>query len=144
MLILNVWGSMSQAQCPLMMGNVGWQFPQWLEKHGKWLLLQAHYSPFKWRILTFAGWNSKCHVIIMMNTDLRLCCHNALVLLWTARPISLPYIITIELPLHTCPQALWQQTHPVLVLIPQRKTVSKLIPTQWSDIKACLKCTIKL
>ena len=28
------------------------------------------YAPFTWRLLTFKGWNWKCHVIIVIKTDL--------------------------------------------------------------------------
>ena len=28
------------------------------------------YEPFMWRLLTFTGWNWKCHVIIVIKTDL--------------------------------------------------------------------------
>ena len=28
------------------------------------------YAPFTWRLLTFMGWNWKCHVIIVIKTDL--------------------------------------------------------------------------
>ena len=33
-------------------------------------LASSTYAPFTWRLLTFTGWNWKCHVIIVIKTDL--------------------------------------------------------------------------
>ena len=42
-------------------------------------LASSTYVPFTWRLLTFTGWNLKCHVIIMIKTDLSgVCCPNAI------------------------------------------------------------------
>ena len=77
--ILRAWASVSRVWRPLTTGIVRWQLTLWRgtmwrnngwELHAKQLSLQAWYSYFKWRILTFTRWNWKCRVIIMIKTDL--------------------------------------------------------------------------
>ena len=76
--IWKAWGSASRAQRPLPTGIVRRQFPSlrgttWRNKgrsawHGS--RFEHIYAPFTWRLLTFKGWNWKCHVIIVIKTDL--------------------------------------------------------------------------
>ena len=69
----------SRAQRPLTTGIVRRQFSSlrgttWRSNVSsplaKRLSLRAWYSCFRWRISTFTGWNWKCSVIIVMQTDL--------------------------------------------------------------------------
>ena len=69
--------SASRAQYPLTMGIVRRQFPSlrgttWRNNgRNACKRLSKHiYATFTWRLLIFTGWNRKCHVKIVMKTDL--------------------------------------------------------------------------
>ena len=75
--IWKAWGSASRAQRPLPTGIVRQipvvkGAPRDVTKGGarETALASSTYAPFTWRLLTFKGWNWKCHVIIVIKTDL--------------------------------------------------------------------------
>ena len=108
--ILKVWGSASRARrslttdivatIPFLNGHR--MMYQW-EKHAKRLSLRAPYSPFKWRILTFTGWNKKCHVIVLIKTDLSGFVVTMHGLVRTVKPIPRPNGLGIGLPISHAP-----------------------------------------
>ena len=117
---LKAWSSASWAQRPLTTGIGRRQFPSLsascdvtMGVAREWLSLRARYSYFKWRILTFTGWNPKCHLISVIKTDLSgfvvtmhsgLCEQNVKSLRLT--PSGFDFLF------RTCPLAWWQQTPP--------------------------------
>ena len=76
-LILKAWRSASWTQCPLATGIVRRQFPSLgalrdvtIGRARETALASSTYAPFTWRLLTFTGKNWKCHVIIVIKTNL--------------------------------------------------------------------------
>ena len=86
---------------------------------GNYIVPRARKSYFKWRILTFTGRNWKCHVIIVIKTDLsgfvvtmhEGACEQCVKSLGLT-PSGFDFLF------RTRPRALWQQTPPEPVLIP--------------------------
>ena len=118
--ILKAWGSASRAQRPLTMGIVRWQFPlvrgttwhnnmtsAWNGSHFR----KGSRLPFMWRLLTSMGWNWKCHVVIVIKTELSDLCEQYVKSLGLT-PSGFDFLF------RTRPRALGQQTPPEPVLIP--------------------------
>ena len=108
----------SRAQRPLTTGIVRRQFPSlrgttWLNIGGSaWngSPFEHIYVPFTWRLLTFTGWKLKCHVIIMIDTDLSgfvVPMHSGLCEQYVKSPGPTPW--WFDFLLRMCPHALGHQ-----------------------------------
>ena len=140
-----MWGSASRGQLPLKTGIVRWQFPSlnttWLNGMCVWNGSHfAHHIP----ILTFTGWNEKCHVIIVAKTDL---------LVLSSRDWTSCFAIHAKLP-RTSPGAPleasgahWDvQSNPTCVTMVIYKSITRLVhytqilmPFQWNFYKGSMK-----
>ena len=70
-------------------------------------LASSTYAPYTWRLLTFMGWNWKCHVIIVIKTGSGgVCCPNALGLVQTVRQIPRVNALGIWLPVSHPPSCI--------------------------------------
>ena len=70
-------------------------------------LASSTYAPFTRRLLTFTGWNWKCHVIIVIKTDLSgfvVPMHSGLCEQYVK---SLGYALGIWLPVSPAPSSIW-------------------------------------